>query len=463
MAFTVFYAWQMDRPTSVNRWFIETAIKSAIRQVKAEAQKELELDADLKLENALPVEPGEEDAVNPDQDADETEIVLQWGAAGEAGAKLIAETILERIGRCGVYVGDLTFVSEVETPDKRHKKLPNANVLIETGAASRTGLGWDRMILVLNTAFGKVDDLPFDLKHRHCTVQYELGERDDPRKAEKRKQLAKDFADQIRPMYRKAMTHVIEERRRVREEVLAKGTARAAQERQAFEQHLLDNTYHDMRTELAVMVATIIPAVPPNGPLKFDDDVKLMRHFQPPGMSSGCQITHRPKSVTCGEFAERTPYNMVELANTGNVLMARNLVFGRDGIGPSYAEKIDPSKGWLVAMDTYQPQFIDAVRRYLTGVVALGVNGPWFFSLSILKMRNGLLIPSRDWYWMTELGKPFTGDNMTAGTILLPADLDLSDQAAVTEALKPPLKEIWRHNGHRGMPIFEGPNVRMEP
>lgn len=35
-------------------------------------------------------------------------------------------------------------------------------------------------------------------------------------------------------------------------------------------------------------------------------------------------------------------------------------------------------------------------------------------------------------------------------------------RAGVAEVLKPALKEIWRHNGHRGMPIFDGNNVRME-
>lgn len=40
--------------------------------------------------------------------------------------------------------------------------------------------------------------------------------------------------------------------------------------------------------------------------------------------------------------------------------------------------------------------------------------------------------------------------------------VNLSDVQTVAEVLKPALKEIWRHNGHRGMPIFDGNNVQME-
>lgn len=76
MPFTIFYAWQMDRPTNVNRWFIDKAIKLAIRQLKAEVPEQSN---DLKQEDAPAVEPSERSAVDPDADPADSEIIVQWG------------------------------------------------------------------------------------------------------------------------------------------------------------------------------------------------------------------------------------------------------------------------------------------------------------------------------------------------------------------------------------------------
>src|ERR1700722_2734217 len=102
MSFNVFYAWQMDTSTKLNRWFVEDALKKAIKQVRKEAQQEPE--NELKLERADPLSE-DADIADPDTVSDVLEdgdIVLQWGAQGHTGATLIAETILERIADSGV-------------------------------------------------------------------------------------------------------------------------------------------------------------------------------------------------------------------------------------------------------------------------------------------------------------------------------------------------------------------------
>ncbi|MCK6550244.1 hypothetical protein L6R52_30695 [Myxococcota bacterium] len=61
-------------------------------------------------------------------------------------------------------------------------------MLVELGYAA-SHLGWDRTILVFNEAFGRVEDLPFDLRTRRVvTFAVEEGGQD---KAEERKRLAK--------------------------------------------------------------------------------------------------------------------------------------------------------------------------------------------------------------------------------------------------------------------------------
>jgi len=66
------------------------------------------------------------------------------------------------------FVADVSFIAE---RGENNKKLCNPNVLIELGYAI-SKLGSDRLICVMNTAYGMPDDLPFDLKHKRHPVQY---------------------------------------------------------------------------------------------------------------------------------------------------------------------------------------------------------------------------------------------------------------------------------------------------
>jgi hypothetical protein len=51
---------------------------------------------------------------------------------------------------------------------------PNPNVLLELGFAAST-IGWENIICVINTAYGKPSELPFDIKFRK-PLEYELPE-----------------------------------------------------------------------------------------------------------------------------------------------------------------------------------------------------------------------------------------------------------------------------------------------
>ena len=84
MSFNVFYAWQMDTRSKLNRRFIEAAIKTAIKKIRAELQQEA--DAELKLERAMPL-PEDANVVDPDAEpdsAEDSDIILQMGAQSHA-------------------------------------------------------------------------------------------------------------------------------------------------------------------------------------------------------------------------------------------------------------------------------------------------------------------------------------------------------------------------------------------
>jgi hypothetical protein len=134
---TVFYAWQSDRPTNINRNFIRTALDQAAGRIGEDA----ELGVDVLI------------------DAD---------TEGVVGTPPVTETILSKIAAADVFVPDLTFVAQTDGG----KLIPNPNVMIEYGYALRA-LTFKAMMPVMNTHFGPPEQLPFDMGHVRHPTQYD--------------------------------------------------------------------------------------------------------------------------------------------------------------------------------------------------------------------------------------------------------------------------------------------------
>lgn len=137
----IFYSWQSDLPNPGNRNFIENSLKESVRSIH-------------------------------NDDSIEVELVIDRDTAGIAGSPSIADTIFEKIENANVFVCDISIIKSIETPPTPStpstpstRKTPNPNVLIELGYAAKV-LGWENIIMVINTAFGIPEDLPFDLRNR---------------------------------------------------------------------------------------------------------------------------------------------------------------------------------------------------------------------------------------------------------------------------------------------------------
>ncbi len=146
MTNTVFYSWQRQLPNKTNRTLIQRALEQAIAA----------LGLDAKLDIALRL----------DQDT-----------AGVAGAPDIGATILDKIDKAAVFVADVSLITRGEGA----KATPNPNVLIELGYAFKA-LGPNRVVLVFNSHYGPIENLPFDLRLKRA-LTYSLGPQDAPREA----------------------------------------------------------------------------------------------------------------------------------------------------------------------------------------------------------------------------------------------------------------------------------------
>jgi hypothetical protein len=140
MANTVFFAWQLDLPSSQNKAFIWEALERATATGEAFATLEA--------------------APRPESDT-----------KGVAGTPNIVETIFRRIRECAIFVADLTFTTRSDSG----KLSPNPNVLIELGYAARS-IGWERTILVINEQYGKASHLPFDILQHRWPIEYKISD-----------------------------------------------------------------------------------------------------------------------------------------------------------------------------------------------------------------------------------------------------------------------------------------------
>lgn len=166
MQATVFYSWQSDSDNKVNRNFIQSALETAIKQLKRN-----------------------EDVLSAMRD--DSSIELDKDTQGVPGSPPIVDTILKKISQAAVFVPDLTIIGQ----SSAGRKLPNPNVLIEYGWALNA-LGNHRIVPVINTAVVKVkpEEMPFDIRHIRYPITYCLSETDDLEQRKKVKaELAKDL------------------------------------------------------------------------------------------------------------------------------------------------------------------------------------------------------------------------------------------------------------------------------
>ncbi len=129
MVVNIFYSWQSDLPNSKNRGFIQSCIEKAVSQI---TQEKIHL-----------------------------EIAVDRDTKGVSGTPDIASSIFSKIDASNIFIADISIINS----SSNDRKTPNPNVLIELGYAAKT-LGWNNIISIFNTEYGKVEDLPFDLRFR---------------------------------------------------------------------------------------------------------------------------------------------------------------------------------------------------------------------------------------------------------------------------------------------------------
>ncbi len=160
----IFYSWQSDLPNNTNRTFIGYALDKAVKSIRND--------------DSIKVEP-----------------VIDRDTQNVPGSPDIVKTIFNKIEQAQIFVCDVSIINK----DTNSRPTPNPNVLIELGYAMKT-LGEGKFIMVMNTAFGTLEKLPFDLRTRRI-ITYNMPE-DNQEKSTERNKLVKYFERAIRPILR---------------------------------------------------------------------------------------------------------------------------------------------------------------------------------------------------------------------------------------------------------------------
>lgn len=142
MKVTVFYCWQSWTNQKNNRYLIQKVIEQAIARFKKDAEFRVDC-------------------------------VLERDTKDLPGTPAIADSILQKIDNSDLFICDLTITTESINEAGDLKSSPNPNVLLELGYAVAK-LGWEKVISVMNIAYGDPKKLPFDLQHRRFPITYDL-------------------------------------------------------------------------------------------------------------------------------------------------------------------------------------------------------------------------------------------------------------------------------------------------
>jgi hypothetical protein len=130
MKLKVFYSWQSDLPNKSNRQFIMDCLKKAMETIHKD---------NLSI----------------------SDWTIESDSRGETGTPELASTIFSKIDQCDIFIADISIINY----DSDCRKVCNPNVLLELGYAS-SKLGWEKILCIYNLSYGKIEDLPFDIRHR---------------------------------------------------------------------------------------------------------------------------------------------------------------------------------------------------------------------------------------------------------------------------------------------------------
>lgn len=444
--FNLFYAWQSDTPPRTGRNFVEAAATKALKRVHASGELELapRLDKDTK---------------------------------GVPGMPDIANTILEKIRTSSAILADLTFIGKDSIRSEGERKLlPNPNVLLEFGYAI-AHLGWERVICVMNTHYGKKEDLPFDLRHRRWPLSYCLPpDADDETRKTTKIQLSKAIQEAItgvvglpvdqrkvdvdgrlsaleslvssmsgflgqiaemRATMDRIQTAVVQE---AEDHNSPESRARAALDELVHQ--VMEEKFESISYRQGMLGIVVLPATPPEESLALSQKEKQIRRKLIPLYSSGWDHRrHGTSFVTLGKW-DGTIDAVSEIREDGLIRAAGHEVIS---VNRQYFTDVNISEEiHVIPSVAFENSIVEAICEYIGLLIDFEVAGPWVVAISMFNLGTSILYVGPHFSFD---GKPYIGNAISPPPFLVPADTSINNPQSVAKVMRPAFDFIWReHN-----------------
>jgi hypothetical protein len=385
--FIVFYAWQSDRPSGRNRYFIQKAATEAAAKLTADSSCGY--------------------AVRIDQDT-----------TGEPGLCDIPATILKRIDNSDAFLCDLTYVAESGAEDDAEDFEPrlcsNPNVLFELGYAFKS-MGPERIVCVMNEKYGPVASQIFDLAHRRFPIAYRL-----PNENLSNKQVEAGLVD--------ALVSAIRGVIRLGARSATGSAERIRNIRRTYEEQIRQGEFNGLYRPRGAIAIAVIP-----GPgTHIENECLDPGNVWPPGAGSWDTRNRGNAVVTFSERAGMR-YAAAELRNDGVILVANTFMLGSlDKEAPPYV----PGAGT-------EKLIISSVSKYLEVLRTLEAFLPWTICVSLLEIK-GYWLYVRDGQTSDQM---FEDTDIHLEPIVLENSEGSFDFSHAAQILRPAFDFIWREFG----------------
>lgn len=385
----IFYSWQADRDAKLCRDFIRRALDAAAQAISADGGVPVLIDSDT---------------------------------SGVPGTPPVTQTILDKIDACDLFVADMSFIGRADSG----KLLPNPNVMAEYGYARRAK-GNERILLLMNSAFGPPEDLPFDLRHLRHPTRYDAA----PGISDPERRRARDALGLRLEGYLRAMI----------EPVLTERGAAVAQDvrRDAARDKIADLAARFVRGGRPALVSTprlsvwLAPfAALDSPPLDHDQVIALRPRFVP----AGYPIDRWEPHSSADEWGCNGPARRVSDHPNRECYWSTRLV--RPGIfemSVTVGERIDDDPSIAVDGRMLEARILDAATRLGSLACDLGLDGPMLLVAGLEGLEDVHLLAART-------SRPLRRPSIMLGEIMIG-----SASALQPSALKDMFDRLWLDAG----------------
>ncbi len=397
MDVTVFFAWQADRPARVTRNLIRAAAKIACER----------LASDYAGENSFAIEEATE---------------------GVPGMCDIPNVILEKISNSHVFLADLTFVAQTDQRAGEAKLSANPNVLFELGYAA-SKIGFERILAVMNTAYGEPDSQMFDVKRRWA-LRFRLQEDSDGADGTAAKvSLANAIGDAIKIIVDKALPKTRPNDPGVR----------ISEVRSQFEGELRQGSFANIESSPSMLGVCLVSDVP----IRIEYSRLQNAVLQPLCLANGWDHTYTGNSVIwfrdqIDDAGRRQNYCVTEATTDGCVFAANANILERR------SEKLRSATSKFISSSSLEETIVAWLFHAAPVLTSLNLRLPWRVCISLLGVKGHHFLAGTDQMSRITYGK----NDLILSPVCIESGEQISTVQSVANVLRPTFDFLWREFGY---------------